>query len=143
MLATLFAAVAVAAAPHSPAEVTVWSADSLAWSEARPGGTQRATLEGNLDGPGIVTYAFHMPDGAWFPAHVHGSTARVFVMKGVLLLGQGASGVRTRVLRVKAGEAVLVPGGQVHYEGAEGETVILGVAEGPWTTRFIGAADRK
>ncbi len=139
MLAAFLAAAVVAAPPA----VAVWSPDTMPWSEARPGGAQRAVLEGDLNGPGLVTYAFHLPDGAWFPAHVHGSTARVFVMKGVLLLGQGPSGDHAQARCVLTGEAALVPAGLVHYEGAEGDTVIIGVAEGPWTTRFVGAADRK
>ena len=142
MLAAILAAAAVSLPTPPAAAVTVWSADILVWAENRPGGTRRAVLDGDLAKPGIVTYAFHMPDGAWFPARVHGSTARVFVLKGVLLLGQGASGDRSKVLRVKAGEAALVPCGTVHYEGAEGETVIVGVAEGPWTTRIVDAAGR-
>jgi quercetin dioxygenase-like cupin family protein len=136
MFLSIFLAAALSAsAPSSP---QVWSADTIPWSEARPGGAQRTILEGELSAEGeVVSYAFRMPDGAWFPAHTHSSAARVFVLKGVLLLGEGSTSDRSRVRRIKAGEVVLVPAGLPHFEGAEGETVIIGVAIGPWTTRFL------
>jgi len=116
----------------------MWSADTLLWQEARPGGTQRSILEGDpavVDG--AVTYAFHMPAGAWFPPHVHTTTARVFVLRGTLLLGEGSTEDHSNVRRIKAGEVVVVPGNFSHYEGAEGDTVIIGVTTGPFNTRFL------
>ena len=86
----------------------------------------------------IVTYAFHLPAGTWFPAHTHETAARVFVLKGALLLGEGASADHAKSRRIPAGQAVFVPAGLAHYEGAEEDTVIVGVAEGPWTTHIIG-----
>lgn len=134
LFAALAASLAVAAPPRG---LEIWSPDAVAWTEARPGGAQRAILEGDLQTPGqVVTYAFHLPAGAWFPAHTHQTAARVFVLKGVLLLGEGPVSDRAKARRILAGEAVLVPGGLVHFEGAEEDTVIVGVATGPWTTRF-------
>jgi quercetin dioxygenase-like cupin family protein len=116
-----------------------WSADSLQWQEARPNGTQRSFLEGDPSvSGGVVTYAFHMPAGAWFPPHIHPTTARVFVLKGTLLLGEGEVEDHSKVKRVGAGEVVLVPGNLPHYEGAEGDTIIIGVATTPFGTTFLG-----
>ncbi len=132
----------LAAAPARPVEplgaVQTFSADTLEWKEARPGGTQRTILEGDPKVPGsVVTYAFHMPDGAWFRPHLHPTTARVFVLRGTLLLGSGDSGDRATVRRITAGEVVIVPGNVHHYEGAEGDTVLIGVTTGPFETHFI------
>jgi hypothetical protein len=45
--------------------------------EARPNGTQRSFLEGDPSVTGgAVTYAFHMPAGAWFLPLTHPTTAR-------------------------------------------------------------------
>lgn len=118
--------------------IQVWSADSLQWQESRPGGTQRSFLEGDpLGTGGVVTYAFHMPAGAWFPPRVHPTTARVFVLKGALLLGEGDVEDHSKVKRVEAGEVVLVPGSLPHYEGSEGDTIIVGIATSPFNTRFL------
>ena len=142
MLASVFALAVAATAPPPVLAAQVWSADSITWTETRPGGAQRAVLEDDLNAPGVVTYAFRMSDGQWFAPHTHDTTARVFVLNGVLLLGQDASGDHRKIVRVTAGEVVLVPGGMAHYEGAEGETVIVGVALGPWTTHFIDTPPR-
>ena len=127
--------------PATPAfadPIPVWSAETITWMIDRPAGTKLTYLEGDAQTPDkVLTYAFKMPDGAWFPAHTHPSAARVFVMKGVLLLGEGASADRARARRISAGQVALVPAGVAHYEGAEGETVIIGVATGPWRTDFI------
>ena len=78
-----------------------------------------------------------MPAGAWFPPHVHPTTARVFVLKGALLLGEGDVEDHSKVKRVEAGEVVLVPGNLPHYEGSEGDTIIIGIATSPFNTRFL------
>jgi quercetin dioxygenase-like cupin family protein len=142
-LFTILSAVAFVAVP--PADVAaeqgiqVWSAGSLQWQESRPGGTQRSFLEGDPAGTGgVVTYAFHMPAGAWFPPHVHPTTARVFVLKGALLLGEGDVEDHSKVKCVEAGEVVLVPGSLPHYEGSEGDTIIIGITTSPFNTRFLG-----
>jgi quercetin dioxygenase-like cupin family protein len=128
----------VKAAPESTASITYWDPGTMTWQINRPGGTQLSVLEGDLKTPGqVVTYAFHMPDGAWFPAHTHPASARVFVLKGVLLLGEGTSPDRAKARRVVAGQAALVPAELAHFEGAEGDTVIIGVAVGPWSTTFL------
>jgi quercetin dioxygenase-like cupin family protein len=115
-----------------------WSPDSLKWQESRPGGTQRSILEGDLAASGgVVTYAFRMPPGSWFPPHTHPSTARVFVLKGELLLGEGEAEDHSKIRRIRAGEGVLVPGNVPHYEGSGGETIIIGVATSPFGTSFL------
>jgi mannose-6-phosphate isomerase-like protein (cupin superfamily) len=58
-------------------------------------------------------------------------------LKGELLLGEGEVEDRSKIRRVRAGEAVLVPGNLPHYEGSEGETIIIGVATSPFGTRFL------
>ncbi len=139
----MLSAVALVAVPLADAAaeqgIEVWSAGSLQWQESRPGGTQRSFLEGDPMGSGgVVTYAFHMPAGAWFPPHVHATTARVFVLKGALLLGEGDVEDHSKVKRVEAGEVVLVPGSLPHYEGCDGDTIIIGIATSPFNTSFLG-----
>jgi hypothetical protein len=38
---------------------------------------------------------------------------------------------------VAAGEVVLVPGNPPHYEGSEGEIIIVGITTSPFNTRFL------
>lgn len=136
--ASLFLSAVAFASPQMPPTTQLWDPNAIIWQEERPGGTKRTILEGDLKSPGsILTYAFQMPDGSWFGPHFHSTTSRVFVLKGVLLLGDGKKEDHKKVQRISAGQAVLVPGGLVHYEGAEGETIIVGVATGPWTTEFV------
>ncbi|MCX6608312.1 MAG: cupin domain-containing protein [Acidobacteria bacterium] len=124
-------------AAEDPANL-VWRPDAIAWQRADPDGTKYAVLDGDRDKPGEpFTYAFWMPDGAWVGAHLHSQQAHVAVVKGTLLLGFGRKLDREKTKPVRAGEFFIVRGGVPHYEGARGETLIIGSALGGWKTTVL------
>ena len=125
-LATLVWAQAAAAEP-----VEAWKVDDIPWQSAAPNGTRYALLEGDRGRPAPFTYAFFIPAGVWDGPHWHSQTARVFVAKGALSIGYGDTPDHSMARRYPAGSYVLVPGGQHHFDGADEETVIIGVASGP------------
>ena len=115
-----------------------WTPDTIPWQTAAPNGTKYALLEGVRDQAGSVfTYAFFIPAGVWDTPHWHSTTARVFVLKGALSLGYGTEMDRTRAKTSPAGSLVVVPGGAAHFDGADVDTIIVGVATGPWSTTYV------
>ncbi len=121
----------------SSAALPSWHPDTLEWKIRRPNGTLLTFLEGDWETAGPITYVFKMPDGAWYPAHTHPSTARIVVLKGTLLLGEGADADPAKARAYPAGSIAIVPAGAPHFEGARGETVIVGFTVGPWSTTFL------
>lgn len=115
-----------------------WLVDQIPWQTAGASGTRFALLEGRRDQAGTAfTYAFSIPAGVWDGPHSHSATARVFVAKGALRIGYGLSNDRTATRTYPAGSVVIVPAGAVHYDGADQDTVIIGTAIGPWSTRYV------
>jgi quercetin dioxygenase-like cupin family protein len=117
---------------------TAVDVDTIPWGQTAPDGTRYAVLTGRRDAPGeAFAYAFAIPAGFWDPPHVHSADAHVTVVRGALHLGFGIrlDMAAARVLR--AGEAIVVPGGAAHYDGSDVDTVIVGTAVGPWSTRYV------
>lgn len=117
--------------------VSVWKSGQIRWQEINSDGSKYAVLEGDRSKPGPFTYAFWLPNGVWERPHMHTGTARVTVVSGTLLLGEG------RVLRKNSAEALtsgsvfVVPANVPHWEGARGDTLIVGVGTGPWITKDV------
>ena len=115
-----------------------WTPASIPWQAAAPNGTKYALLEGRREPlGGVFTYAFFIPAGVWDSPHRHATTARVFVVKGELRLGYGTSADKAHAARYGQGSLVVVPGGADHFVGAEVDTIIIGVATGPWSTAYL------
>jgi quercetin dioxygenase-like cupin family protein len=115
-----------------------WTPETIPWQTQAPNGTRYALLEGSRDTPGgVFTYAFFIPAGVWDAPHWHSTTARVVVLKGALGLGYGEVPDRTKVTRYGTGAVVIVPGGARHFDGADEDTIILGVATGRWSTTYL------
>jgi hypothetical protein len=115
-----------------------WTVDSIPWQAAAPNGTRYALLEGVRDHPdGAFSYAFFIPAGTWDSPHWHSTTARVFVAKGSLRIGYGAKLDRNAATTYPAGSYVLVPARAVHFDGADVDTIIVGVATGIWATTYL------
>jgi hypothetical protein len=144
ILALCLALTMIGAAPlASPAWSRVpspgaWTPDSIPWRTAAPNGTRYALLEGSRErAGGAFTYAFFIPAGVWDGPHWHSTTARVFVMRGALGLGYGDRLDRASARTFGAGALVVVPGGARHFDGADVDTIIIGVATGPWSTTYL------
>jgi hypothetical protein len=115
-----------------------WTAAQIPWQTEGAHGTRFALLEGRREQPGTAfTYAFSIPAGVWDAPHSHSAAARVFVAKGTLRIGYGASNDKAAARSYPAGSYVLVPAGAVHYDGADVDTVIIGTAVGPWSTSYL------
>jgi CubicO group peptidase (beta-lactamase class C family) len=99
--------------------------------------TEIAILAGNPSQPGPFVFRFRMPDGFWAHPHRHPVAARIHVLRGALLLGKGIDLDRTKVEVFPAGREFRVGAGEVHYEGARGETEIEVRGEGPWGATFL------
>ncbi len=118
--------------------IKTFDPETIVWQFDRPQGTKLALLDGDWTIPGAAfTYAFKMPDGAWFPPHRHPAKATITVIKGTLLLGEGADFDKSRARAISAGQGTVVPAGYAHFEGAKGETILIGNAIGPWGTEFL------
>lgn len=137
----LLAAAPLAAEPApvkpAPAEQG-WSVADIPWQTEGAQGTRFALLEGQRDVPSTAfTYAFSIPAGNWDGPHSHSATARVFVVHGTLRIGYGASNDQAAARSYPTGSVVVVPAGAVHFDGADEDTVIIGTAVGPWSTRYL------
>lgn len=136
LLAMIPAVTTAAAIPQEPP--AGWSPEAIDWDEAAPDGTRYALLEGARDRVGVpFSYAFFIPAGSWDAPHFHSATARIFVARGELRIGYGASADRGAARAYPAGSYLLVPAGAVHYDGAAQDTTIIGTATGPWSTTYL------
>jgi mannose-6-phosphate isomerase-like protein (cupin superfamily) len=139
-LTTTLVSAAPSLAQDATGAIKTWSPDTIEWQIDRPQGTKLTLLQGDWSIPGSVfTYAFKMPDGAWFPPHHHPALATITVLKGTLLLGTGEKMDKTTATALGVGQVAVVPAGVAHYEGARGETIIIGTATAPWGTVFHDA----
>jgi quercetin dioxygenase-like cupin family protein len=134
MIHLLIALAAVALAPAGAVAITP---DAIPWGPPAADGSRFALLDGVRDKAGQnFSYAFALPPGLWDKPHHHSSTARIFVLKGALKLGWGRHMDKSAAKAFPAGSFVVVPAGAVHFDGADEETIILGVASGVWATRY-------
>ncbi len=132
---TLFIALAAAAVAPSGA-VTIYP-DAIPWGPPAADGSRFSLLDGVREVAGqSFAYAFALPPGLWDKPHRHSTTARIFVLKGVLKLGWGPQMDKRNARTFPAGSFVVVPADAVHFDGADEESIILGVANGAWATRY-------
>lgn len=111
--------------------------ENIVWDQANPDGTRATTLVGARH-PGVTfTYAFFIPAGVWDMPHSHVADAHLIVASGELRLGYGNQLDRDAVDCFPAGSFLYLPGGTVHFDGAEEDTVLLGTAVGPWSTDYV------
>jgi quercetin dioxygenase-like cupin family protein len=110
--------------------------DEIRWDQEFPDGTKGATLVGSREAGVQFTYAFLIPAGAWDAPHSHCADAHVYVMTGELRLGYGSTLDPSAAQAFRQGSYLFVPAGEVHFDGAEVDTVILGAAVGPWSTDY-------
>lgn len=115
-----------------------WHVDDLPWEPTAGDGTRYALLEGDrqLHG-GAFTYAFFLPRGFWDPPHWHTQDARVVVVHGELRFRYGDRFDPDRAVAHPAGSVLLVPALARHFDGAEEDTVIIGVGRGVWNTHYV------
>jgi hypothetical protein len=130
--------VSLAASDVVPDNANAWTVESIPWQAAAANGTKYALLEGVRNQSGSpFSYAFFIPAGTWDTPHWHSTTARVFVAKGELRIGYGTQSDRSIAKTYPAGSYAIVPAHAVHFDGADVDTVIIGVATGVWSTTYL------
>jgi hypothetical protein len=109
------------------------------WQDISADGTRYTLLEGSKeDAVGGFSYLLQLPAGVWDRPHWHTGPARLLVLRGELRLGLGERFEPLQTLRYPVGSVLMVPAGEVHFDGCEEETLIFGVAQGPWATHYVG-----
>ena len=137
-LSLLLAAFSFFSVPLHSQGFPVWKTSEIQWQRIDANGGRYAVLEGDPHKDGIFTYAYLLPDGALVQPHTHTGTARVVVVSGTLLLGRGTvAGKSFQVL--PSGSTFVVPANSPHWEGARGDTLIVGVGTGPWKTEILSS----
>jgi quercetin dioxygenase-like cupin family protein len=122
----------------APADAVAITPETIPWGPPAADGSRFALLDGRREVAGQnFSYTFALPPGGWDAPHSHSSTARIFVLKGVLKLGWGPAMDKAKARAFPAGSFVVMPAGAVHFDGADEETIILGVASGVWATRYV------
>ncbi len=117
--------------------------DKIVWQRTNPDGTKFALLEGVRDMAGVpFSYAFFIPAGVWDGAHSHAATARVFIARGTLKLGYGDRIDKKKARAFRSGSYLVVPAGARHFDGADVDTIIIGVATGPWSTDYVETSSK-
>jgi mannose-6-phosphate isomerase-like protein (cupin superfamily) len=131
----LLAAASLAA--ENPRDL-VWSPETIVWQRHDKDGTKYAVLDGSRDTPGQpFTYAFWMPGNVWVKAHHHTQQAHVAVVRGTITLGFGKKLDKSNTVKLRAGQFFIVRAGEPHFEGSDGECLIIGTALGGWKTTEI------
>ncbi len=91
--------------------------DELPADQVKAGsGTTRQILTGPGEGSGFHMRRFIMEPGGGMPRHRNRVEHQQFVLRGAATIGLG-----DRVMTVKAGDVVHIPGGLPHWYRAEGE----------------------
>jgi quercetin dioxygenase-like cupin family protein len=116
--------------------------ESIHWQDVSQDGTCYTLLEGDKQDPvGGFSYLLKLPPGTWDRPHWHTGPARLLVLRGVLRLGLGDDFRPDRATAYAAGSLLHVPANEVHFDGCELETLVFGVAQGPWSTLYVGRDD--
>jgi mannose-6-phosphate isomerase-like protein (cupin superfamily) len=139
----ILALVAPGLAAQAPADSTppaAWTSRAIVWPAADTDGTKFVFLEGRNDVPGrAFSYAYFMPAHHW-EHHWHSGEVRVFVLSGALRVAYGDRLDSASARAYPAGTFLYVPTGRPHTMGADVNTVIIGVATGPWKTHYEPSA---
>jgi hypothetical protein len=117
-----------------PSGATIGRIADLEW-RGPPGGMQMTHLAGvPTDSGKPYTLAMKLRDGAWIPPHWHPESMHIVVLSGALLFGTGDTLDKEGAKVVTAGGHVDLAAKVHHYEGAQGETIVLMTGIGPLRT---------
>jgi hypothetical protein len=112
--------------------------NNISWQEIGADGTCYSLLEGDRQDPlAGFSYLLKLPAGTWDRPHWHTGPARLLVLRGVLQLGLGDDFKQDQALAYAAGSLLYVPANEVHFDGCDTETLVFGVAQGPWATHYV------
>ena len=109
---------------------------AVVWvKEADGSGVERATIMGDPTKPGIYVTRIKFPPGVMSRPHYHQEDRHATVIQGTWYTGTGDRFAPDETVPVPAGGYMLHPAGEVHFDGARDEEVIVQiVGYGPSTT---------
>ena len=103
--------------------------------EADGSGIERATIFGDPTKPGIYVVQIKFPRGMMSRPHFHGEDRHATVIKGTWYTGTGDRFAPEETMPIPAGSYMLHPAGEIHYDGAmEEEVIVQLVGYGPSST---------
>jgi hypothetical protein len=112
--------------------------NNIHWQDVSPDGTCYTLLEGDKqDSIGGFSYLLKMSPGTWDPPHWHTGPARLLVLRGLLRVGLGDDFRIDKAATYAVGSLLHVPTNEVHFDGCDVETLVFGVAQGPWATHYV------
>lgn len=117
--------------------------DEIKWVEAPgTGGVRTATIYGDQAKPGVYVVRVWFPPGIMSRPHFHPDDRYAVVLKGTWWTGTGEKFDPKSTQPVKAGGFMKHPAGEIHYDGAKDEEVILQlIGHGPGGTTMIRPED--
>jgi quercetin dioxygenase-like cupin family protein len=116
-----------------PAAVTYKWPSQIDW-RGRPGGPQMATLVGDQSKPGFYIVLLKLQPHQMSHPHFHKYDRYVTVLSGTWWVGTGTKFEPDKMVPMPAGSFVTDLAGQVHYDGAKDQPVIIEIAgQGPVT----------
>jgi quercetin dioxygenase-like cupin family protein len=107
-------------------------------------GVKQAYLYGNPAEPGLYVLRIHFPPGVMSAPHSHPDDRVAVVLEGTWWSGTGTNFDPELTVPVGPGSYMLHPAGEMHFDGARGEDVILqivGVGPGGKTLADIASPD--
>lgn len=110
----------------APADPLRSAPDEARWVDL-PGGTgiQQAVIYGDPTREGLYVVRNRFPPGVMSTPHSHSDDRIGVVLKGTWWTGTGPTMDRPHTVPVRAGGTMLHPKGEVHYDGARDEEVIV------------------
>lgn len=101
-------------------------------------GVQRAVVSGDQRKPGIYVVRIKFPPGVMSRPHFHKEDRHALVIQGTWYTGTGNDFAPDKTVGLKPGSYMLHPGGELHFDGAKDEEVILQlVGYGPSSTTHV------
>jgi|SRR5712671_778913 len=102
------------------------------------GSTPLAFLDGDPSKPGIYVLRVNFPPNLFSRPHRHGEDRHIVVLKGIWFMGTGDEFDPSKAVAMPVGSYIKHPAGEVHWDGAKDEEVILQiVGYGPSTTEVM------
>lgn len=105
-----------------------------------PAGAKVAMLQGDLAKPGAFAFRLKLPAGYELRPQSSPSVNRLFVISGALNFGAGEKFDSSRTIPLYAGYAHW-PNNGAFFAFTKEETVVEIEGVGPWTVRYVNAAD--
>lgn len=103
--------------------------------ESDGSGVERATIFGDPSKPGIYVVRIKFPRGTMSRPHYHAEDRHATVIEGTWYTGTGERFAPEETVPIRAGSYMMHPAGEVHYDGAKDQEVIVQiVGYGPSST---------